>query len=119
MSREFSAVKAGIGMFAAAPVIAGLCPAINAVAAGGSLDGILPAGATQKVAQGMASVASGAQYRVQGLLDGLRGKGLESSIGESLFPRGFQPPSLSFPGVLDQKLGEMVGMAKRGLEGAI
>jgi len=106
-------------MFAAAPVIASICPMINSVVAGGGLDGVLPAGAAQKLSSGMASVAAGAQSRVHGLLDSLRGKGIESDIGGGLFAQGLQLPTMSLGVGLEQKLNEVAGFARRGLQGAI
>lgn len=120
MSREFSAVKAGLGMFAVAPLIGALCPAINAVTAGGSLDGVLPSGATQRLSQGFAGVAAGAQSRIHGLLDGLRGSGFAADLGGSsdgpaLFSGGLPSPTQFGLGSLEGSLARVAGMARQGL----
>ncbi len=115
MSKEFSAIKAGVGMFAAAPVIGALCPAINAVTAGGSLAGVLPEGMTGKLAEGFSGVAAGAQERVAGLLAGLRGSGLGANLGGGMFAGGLTCPSQLGLGQLEGSLSRVADMARRGL----
>lgn len=122
MGKEFSAVKAGVGMFAAAPLVGALCPVINAATAGGSLDGVLPEGATQRLSEGFAGVAAGAQARVNGMIAGLRGRGLgvdlgEGPVGGGLFSGGLAGPSHFGLGGLEGGLARVAGLARQGMAG--
>lgn len=122
MSKEFSAVKTGVSMFAMAPLIGALCPLINAATAGGSLQGILPEGAGQRLSEGLAGVASGAQSRVNSMISGLRGRGLGVDLGETpgggdLFSRGLAMPSQLGLGSLESGLSKVAGFARQGMAG--
>lgn len=125
MSREFSAVKAGLGMFVAAPLAGALCPAINAATCGGTLDGVLPGGVSNKLCEGISGLAAGAQSRVHGLLASLRGSGIgadiesggEENLSGGMFAGGLAMPSLGGLGGIEQSLSRVAGMARRGLEG--
>jgi hypothetical protein len=109
-------------MFAAAPLIGALCPVINEATAGGTLDGVLPDGATQKLSEGFAGVAAGTQARINGVLAGLRGRGLgvdlsEESVGGGLFKGGLAGPSHFVLGGLGGELARVAGLAKQGMAG--
>jgi hypothetical protein len=111
-------------MFAAAPLVGALCPVINAATAGGSLDGVLPAGAGRRLSDGFSEIATGAHNRIGGMLDSLRGRGLgveltESGCEKALFSSGRPAPSRFGLGGIEDSLSKVAGMARQGLAGGL